>query len=253
MYDWFHIFLVHGICGIEMGLLLGQLQDEGYSNDVVMEFTQQFSWPVQFRSSAPPADALSKRAKYDPVKLSGGETLQFMSILRIFILTSVNATGDVLKDAIVSFFSLCSGMDALTGMTRGVACTPQHLQSLVLAHLQAFQKSHGVDSWVPKFHMSLHLAMMLERFNLLINCFCHERKHKVIKNFANQRFDTSKSWEKGLLQDVLHKQLQALAEPANMPNMEVGLLSPHPPQRRVLEVLRRLARSLSMLKFSERF
>ena len=104
MYDWFHIFLVHGICGIEMGLLLGKLQDEGYSNDAVMGFTKQFSWPVQFRSSAPPADALSKRAKYDPVKLSGGATLQFMSILRIFILTGVNATDDGLKDAIVSFF-----------------------------------------------------------------------------------------------------------------------------------------------------
>ena len=95
MYDWFHIFLVHGICGIEMGLLLGKLQDVGHSNDAVMEFIQQFSWPVQFRSSAPPADALSKRTKYDPVKLSGGKTLQFMC---------VNATDDGLKDAIVSFF-----------------------------------------------------------------------------------------------------------------------------------------------------
>ena len=105
MYDWFHIFLVHGICGIEMGLLLGKLHDAGHSNDAVMEFIKQFSWPVQFKSSAPPADALNKRAKNDPVKLSGGETLQFMSILRIFILTCVgNATDDGLRDAIVSFF-----------------------------------------------------------------------------------------------------------------------------------------------------
>ena len=249
MYDWFHIFLVHGICGIEMGLLLGKLHDAGHSNDAVMEFIKQFSWPVQFKSSAPPADALNKRAKNDPVKLSGGETLQFMSILRIFILTCVgNATDDGLRDAIVSFFSLCSVMDALTGMTRGAACTSQHLQSLVVAHVRAFEKSHGVDSWVPKFHMSLHLPMMLERFKLLISCFCHERKHKVIKNFGNQRFDTSKSWEKGLLHDVLHKQLQALAQEANMPNVGVGLLCPRQPQGRVLDVLRQLARSLSILK-----
>ena len=93
--------------------------------------------------------------------------------------------------------------------------------------------------------------MMLERFNLLISCFCHERKHNVIKKFANQRYDTSKSWEKGLLHDVLHKQLQALSQQANMPNVGVGLLSPRQPQDRVLEVLRNLARSLSILKFSE--
>ena len=127
------------------------------------------------------------------------------------------------------FFSLRSVTDALTKMTRGFACTPQHLQSLVVAHVKAFQKSHGIDSWVPKFHMSLHLPMMLEKFKLLISCFCHERNHKVIKNFANQRFDTSKSWEKGLLHDVLHKQLQALSQQANMPNVGVGLLSPRQP------------------------
>ena len=128
MYDWFHIFLVHGICGIEMGLLLGKLHDAGHSNDAVMEFIKQFSWPVQFKSSAPPADALNKRAKNDPVKLSGGETLQFMFILRIFILTCVgNATDDGLRDAIVSFFSLCSVMDALTGMTRRSSLHPTAL------------------------------------------------------------------------------------------------------------------------------
>ena len=38
MFDWFHICLVHGVAGNELGLLLGRLQDKGYPGQQIHDF-----------------------------------------------------------------------------------------------------------------------------------------------------------------------------------------------------------------------
>ena len=42
MFDWFHIYLVHGVAGNEVGLLLGRLRDNGYPEQDIQDFVQTF-------------------------------------------------------------------------------------------------------------------------------------------------------------------------------------------------------------------
>jgi hypothetical protein len=61
----------------------------------------------------------------------------------------------------------------------------------------------------PKFHFSLHLADALRRHTLLISCFTHERRHKIVKKFANTVTNTT-SYEKSLCEHLVLQHLHDL-------------------------------------------
>ncbi|CAE7505416.1 unnamed protein product, partial [Symbiodinium sp. CCMP2592] len=70
-----------------------------------------------------------------------------------------------------------------------------------------------------------HLDLAKTRYGLM-SCFVHERKHKIIKKITNQVLDTSRAFEKSILDDVLHGHLQQLADPAFLPGEGVHLVQP---------------------------
>ena len=47
---------------------------------------------------------------------------------------------------------------------------------------------HGEDAMVPKFDFVLHLPVFLARFGMLQSCLLRERKHRVVKKFANEMY-----------------------------------------------------------------
>ena len=97
----------------------------------------------------------------------------------------------------------------------------------ITKHLKLHKEAYGETHWVPKFHYSLHLPEQLERWDLLIFCFAHERKHKEIKRYLQGRQNTSATWDKNVLQDVLHIQKLALNEDFPYPR-GTQLLHPRP-------------------------
>ena len=40
----------------------------------------------------------------------------------------------------------------------------------------------------PKFHWTVHLVIEMGRFGMLLCCWVHERKHKIVKRFGGQDF-----------------------------------------------------------------
>ena len=240
MYDWFHIYLVHGIANMEIGLLLYKMSVHGFDLEDLNSFTNNFTWPAQFRGGAP-RDVFSSRNGDGPLKCSGSETLNARTALRVYILLFVwDTAGLDLKKCCVSFLKLCSVLDSLQSIARGVTVHHLELEQCIVQHLESFKDAHGTTSWIPKCHLALHLGPMLKHHNMLLSCWTHERKHKLCKNFANNRLDTSKNWELSLLQDVLHHELQHLNTPASMPVYHVCLVEPKPASKKMKQNVQKL-------------
>lgn len=166
MYDWFHIYPVHGVANMEIGLLVYKM-----------------SVQAQFRGGAP-WDVFSSRNGDGPLKCFGSETLNARTALRVYILLSVwDTAGLDLKKSCVSFLKLCSVLDRWQSIARGVTVRHLELEQCIVQHLKSFKDAHGTTSCIPKCHMALHLGPMWKHHNMLLSCWTHERKHNLCQSF----------------------------------------------------------------------
>ena len=96
----------------------------------------------------------------------------------------------------------------------------------IVRHLNLFQQAHGLHRFIPKAHLVLHLATMLERHGQLVSCFVHERRRKELKRFANELDNFQAGAEKHIMREMI------LCHVDDMSNMdvinEVGLIDAKP-------------------------
>ena len=83
------------------------------------------------------------------------------------------------------------------------------LGAAISHHFMLRTRVYGHMLTIPKCHYALHLPGLLKEFGYLISTFMHERKHRVLKAFANNRHYVGKQ-ERGLLQDCTCRELQRL-------------------------------------------
>ena len=242
MFDWFHIYLVHGVVGHECGFLLGTLKDAGVEEDAIDKFVASFKWPVQFEGGNARAILKGGReGKFGPLKGSASGLLSFLPVMRLYVLLMLwnQVSHDAMK-ACRCFLLLVEVIDTLHKATRGEAVQPADLQAAIRAHAEALLDVYGESCWFPKNHMGLHLGEFLHRHGTLISCWVHERKHKLIKRFATQTSDTSKGYDGNLLKDVLAAQMKAIQH--ELPSTEVRLLQKRPATRSMTALLREALR-----------
>lgn len=113
-----------------------------------------------------------------------------------------------------SYYALCSVLDSLIESRNTGSVSPEEMQAKIENYLIFRLDAYGVAWFPPKAHYALHLAGQLRKHGVLVSCYCHERKHKELKKFANQSHNAgaTMAWEKGLLEDVLLQQYLALQE-----------------------------------------
>ena len=212
MFDWMHIYMVHGICGTQLGILCGELKDAGINESRLENFLGSFQWPKQFQGSRP-QNLFSKRGhKYEALKGSASERLSAYNVIRVFIVLFVGNQLPELRKATICFFKLCEVLDLLVSINRGMVVEPALLKAAVKAHLDSFLDHYSSEYWVPKCHMALHLHEFLSRHKTLISCFTHERKHRLVKRFGNNMMSCNHAFERSILSDVIHVQLQNLQD-----------------------------------------
>ena len=117
-------------------------------------------------------------------------------------------------DEVKSYYALCNVVDCLLESRNTGTVSPEELQSKIELYLIFRLDAYGVAWFPPKAHYILHLAAQLRKHGVLVSCYCHERKHKELKKYANQSHNAgaTMAWEKGLLEDVLLQQHLALQE-----------------------------------------
>ena len=224
MFAWMHVFLVNGLFHALTGLFPGDLHQNGWKHQDIHQFANTFTWPARVRGAAP-KDILHKRASTTAaLSCSVSEALNFLQVLRTYVVFWVLPTcNEDMRNACETWLSLCMVLDVLQKIGMGKIVPPVELQRLIQTTLDLAKARYGADSfWVPKCHLALHLPLQLSRHSCLLSCFVHERKHKIVKKISNQVLDTSRTFEKSILDDVLHGHVQHLAGPAFLP-CEAGM------------------------------
>lgn len=245
-YDPHHVYLVNGIFNAEVGhliLVLKKRMKIKISN--ISEFFRSFDWPAVnatgkriFDDRNDIKDSDKKNPNFSCAASDGLGAfglLQEFLMLQVFAIATANNDRVVLS-ACASFFALCTVITVMTMIPRG-GISPQLLMEKIVGHLKLHKAAYGDSHWVPKFHYSLHLPDQLEEWGMLIFCFAHERKHKEIKRYLQGRMNTSATYDKNVLKDVLHMQKLALREAFPYPR-GTQLLSPRQPDASTTSLLR---------------
>lgn len=211
-FDWMHIMVVNGAWNSEVGHLFEAIQAE-ISSAMMHGYLMGLNWPRRTRSKAMTGKrAFEKRtAASGALACSASEGLSLYPCIRQFLRD--NLVDPATNGPYQSYLALCGVLDLLS-KSRTWEVSPADLAQAVETWLGHRLVQYGAASFQPKVHYCLHLADQLERFGRLVSCWCHERKHKELKRFANQMHaaKASTSWEKSLLEEVALMQRLQLEE-----------------------------------------
>ncbi|CAE7201964.1 unnamed protein product [Symbiodinium sp. CCMP2592] len=190
MYDWLHCYLVAGLMHVELGLLFPMLYTHGVTAESLKDWM----------------------------------CLNLYPLLRLFLLSlATGSIPDLLAKAMTSCLNLFLVLDLLLKGNRGEQVPPDDLEAAILKHCRAFLSAYGSEHVVPKFHYSLHLGAFARK-KPLISCFTHERKHRQIKQLANEIHNPGDWFEKSVFRDVWGEVI--LQMQADSFSLQPHLLSP---------------------------
>ena len=106
----------------------------------------------------------------------------------------------VCTDACLAYMRLCDVLDLLVASAHGVV-TPEQVRAAVDAFLRACLKAGWQQFMHPKFHWTIHLHIELRNFGMLLTCWVHERKHRMVKRYTNAMRNTL-TYESSILAEV---------------------------------------------------
>lgn len=207
MLDWLHVYLVNGLFQIESSLFMPVVVKANTSHAQVCLFLKSFTAPRDQKSNLKAAiETLEKSKAKEAWKPSASDVLSVYPLLRLLVLESEFKEPQH-KVMAHSFLSLCHVVDLLSMLGKDKQVEVNSLELALKKHCVAFLNAHGPDSVVPKFHYAQHLADLLRKHGLLLSCFTHERKHKVLKQFANQVHNAGDWFEHSILREVTHNSM----------------------------------------------
>ena len=221
MWDWLHVYLVNGLWHTEVTLLLNSLSGSGVTQVSLHAELESFVWPRSASSRGATGKNIFAKKQVGDVRCAASEALSLYPCFRLILQEKLQA-GQLssFEAPVTSYLRLARVLDLLQGIKSG-RTTSHALESAVIDHLKAFQRSYGTERWQPKHHFSLHLGGLLARHSALVPCFALERKHKELKRWGNTIANTWQSFERSIIRDSLTLQLQELEKP-----LKAGILDP---------------------------
>ena len=216
MYDWMHCYMIDGVCSVEIGSLMASLKPHGITYEDIHVFLQHWHWPSRFgtstasgkqRCGADHAKKWYKEAKFKP---SASEMLSLYAVFAFFF-THVCRVPPACAAGVTCFLLLCDVVDTLQRVSRDEV-SPDTLMTRILRHLQAHKALYGDANMTAKFHWVLHIAWQMGRHGILLACFMHERKHRMLKRYSHDICNTSRNFEKGLLSEITDHHLSVLED-----------------------------------------
>ena len=93
-----------------------------------------------------------------------------------------------------------SGRDVADLQNPG-AVEPDDLERVIKEWFDKFVDAYGKPEIKPKAHYALHLAQQLRIFGILLSCFTHERKHRIVKKYTRDR-NILKAWSLSAIEEI---------------------------------------------------
>jgi hypothetical protein len=226
--DWMHVMAVHGVINKLLFVVLRTFATCGIQWDVYEGYLAEWHWPMALSRGGNPSSVFkSKRIASDKkakaIKCQASEALMFLPVLALFVQTSIlpGATGAALG-ACLALLALANVLDLLMLTPRG--CVESAALQAAVETFLALCKEHYPSVMVKKFHSLMHLAMKLKDFGMLLTCWVHERKHRLIRRFCNDVLNTT-FFERSVMGNVVCQHLYELGLDTTF-DYTVGLINP---------------------------
>ena len=146
------------------------------------QYLNKWRWPVQQASGAGVFDTGGFQA-------NASSTLSCCPVIAYFfreVLLPVNRC----RAAVQTFLMCANLIETLQSISKGshraALKLELEMQEYFAEHLRVFEDSY----WAFKFHMALHLPSTVARFGRLLDCWTHERKHRMVKRFVVDQRNT---------------------------------------------------------------
>lgn len=138
-FDPMHVFLVAGVFHFEFTLLVDSLAKKSkVKQSDIHIFYSDCVRPAHLRARGTTGQALFAKKYEDGFKSSASEALAVYPVLRLFLQMLKPAQAAGVNKQLVSFFALCSVLDALRLAGAGTLAASMLLEK-IMAHLRAFQ------------------------------------------------------------------------------------------------------------------
>ena len=201
LFDWMHCMLIAGVFVVEVRLCIQKVQEHyaQYSQTTWRDYIGNFA--------APQAFSIEGEKVFEKVPADGSafEWLSVCTTIRKFCLDFLLDACPIVARAIMCVVLCWDVLLALSAMESS-RTTPDQLACLIREYLELHLREYGLSAFLAKHHYLLHLPQDLKFWGMLLSTFVHERKHRLIKRFANQRCNL-KSFTKNMLGDIVLDQL----------------------------------------------
>jgi hypothetical protein len=230
-HDWMHTMVVHGVWNTVILLLVDAIIFDGKVPDANIQLATYVElWTLPMRMGTSPAhlsDCFSKarwkssrKAKY--FKCTASDAISLYPIVACYVQAVFLRAGRCVNEC-RAYLLLAELMDLLVVSPHGTV-DDDLLRSTSNRFLHACVDAGWRARMHPKFHWVVHLACEIRNFGMLLTCWVHERKHKMVKRYSDQVRNT-KIFEKSILSEVICHHLSELERESKF-DLRPGLVEP---------------------------
>jgi hypothetical protein len=230
-HDWMHAIFVNGCFNTLVYLLFETLMAVGLRNiwTNASEYLLLHTWPKRVATSTEKlASCLDKKRirssrKAKHFKCTASEGLSLYPVLALYIQLVIVPMG-YCKDACDAFIAFADMVDLLQASNRRGRAVVNDLRTTISMFLEHCVSAGWRARLHPKFHWIIHLPIQLMRFGCLPTCWVHERKHRMVKRYA-QDVRNTRMYERSVMGEVTCQYLADLQN-GNAFDFQTGLVRP---------------------------
>ena len=230
-HDWMHCIFVGGVFN-HVAFLCFRAASDVYANvwQVLRDVVLKYTWPKAIKFDPHKNDHLSKtriasHIEAKTFKCTASDGLSLLPVMCLFIQTILIRDTRINRHVLDTMVLLCDLVDALVAVPLGGVVTAAYLRDCVARFLVTCEKAGWRSHLTPKFHWLVHLPTALARWNALPTCWVHERKHRIVKRYANDILNT-KVYSTSVLTEAISHQLVDVDIPGTF-DASLGLIEHH--------------------------
>ena len=210
---------------------------------MIDEYVSQWKWPGSFDKTTGRDAFTGSRFKSckggKPLSASDSEGLSLTPVLALFVQTKLLRHENVAVRAQAMLFLMLVNVIELIVSTTRVVVPADVLDRHVKAYLEEYLQQFVEENMIQKTHYLIHVSIFLRRWGRLLNCWVHERKHKLIKRFGNPMTNVHVDYSASVLREVTNYHVSVMRNEVRF-TTEAVLIDERQPSKALLRDIRRL-------------